>query len=690
MEDYSTSRKFFKYAFCSGVFQQASDIPFLYVYNSNEISSVPPERFSHCTDIVLVNCGIDDNRADILASNIQASVLEKLVLDFNRVSDSGIKALAEHLASSSVLQVFSIQCNFIRDSGAAALASSIAGIRSLRKLDLQGNGIGVEGVVAIAKASDETPGLDLYLYNVEVTQEGITKVLELRATTRIKTMVFGFSWDSVCEEGIEALRSVMELGTLPALRISDTGSNSMQTNLENIRTVLTEDQALGRNIRSLEVSGYYKDEGIFSAMSDILEITNHLQHFIFILREDCPTGLKKLSDQLKHLDLLSLVLDGNVITNISSLLLLLANSQVLANVHTLHLNGMRFSLDDVHHLCGVLGQLESLCCLRLPWTGDVGVVALAEALKGHTRLTELDISHNKSTSVYLSVTSVGMSATSIGMSALAPVVRANKIQHLRISENVIDGSCDDLALAIADCGETLQSLNICSTGLLVKGVLNQMKNKIRCLVILNISHNAIGSQGIEHLSESLKYCHQLVELNVSHTGIDSFGVVLLSESLQCCSHLVKLDISYNDIDTQGMLSLANTLAKYCNNLQELNLTGNKIASDGVPAIVYVMSNCCRLKELRLGGNEIGIEGAASLVEGWKHSSVLTVFLYGCFEESDELHLLKGDHPECDHCGRLLQLYHFNDFIILDVLGHIPKLICSVNSEAQSLPPSVSC
>ena len=263
VEDYSTSRKFFKYAFCSGVFHQANDIPCLYAYNSNEICSVPPERFSHCTDIVLVNCGVDDNRADILASNIQASVLEKLVLDFNRISDSGIKALCKHLASSSVLQVFSVQCNFIRDSGAAALACSIAGIRSLRRLDLQGNRIGKEGVVAIAKATEETSGLDLYLYNVKVSQENISRVLELRATTRIKTMVLCSSWDSVCDEGIEALRSVMELGTLPALRISNTCSNSIQTNMENIRTVLTEDQALGRNIRSLEVSYYYKEEGFF-------------------------------------------------------------------------------------------------------------------------------------------------------------------------------------------------------------------------------------------------------------------------------------------------------------------------------------------------------------------------------------------------------------------------------------------
>ena len=93
-------------------------------------------------------------------------------------------------------------------------------------------------------------------------------------------------------------------------------------------------------------------------------------------------------------------------------------------------------------LCRELEQLESHCCLRFPYTciGDTEAEALAKTLKIYNR------TYNK--------------ITSVGMSALAPVVRANKIQHLDISRNKIDGSCDYLALAIAGCGETLQSLKI--------------------------------------------------------------------------------------------------------------------------------------------------------------------------------------------------------------------------------------
>ena len=658
VEDYSTSRKVFKYALSSGV-PQASDIPCLYVYNFSEISSVPPERFCNCIDIVLVNCGIDNNSAEMLADNISAPVLEKLVLDFNRLSDTGAETLAKKIESSSMLQVLSVQCNFIKDSGAAALASSAAGVRRLRRLNLQGNFIGDEGVAAVAKAMETIPGLDLYLYNVQVTQEGISRVLKHRATTHIKTMVLESSWDSICEEGIEALRNVLKLGSLPALRISPTISNSIKTNTENIRAVLVEDQALGKSIISLEVIDYREDEDIVPALSDILENTKNLQCVIY--RTVSSTNLKKLGDQLKQSHLLSVCLEIRPECSLP----LFVNSNILANVHTFHLS-TRLSSEDVRTLCRELGQLKNLCCLRLPSVdiGDIGAEALAEALKDHTRLTELDVADN--------------TITSVGMSALTSVIRANKIQHLNLSKNSIDDSCNNLALAMANCEETLQTLNIHSTtSLLVKDVLNQMKCLER-LVILDISCNGIGSQGIEFLSVGLK---NIVELNVSDNAINSDDIIPLSESLQCCSQLVKLDIFNNNIGIEGILSLATKLV-YCKNLQELDLSSNKITSEGIPVIVdLVMKNCCHLKKLQLGYNEIGFEGVESLVKGWEHSSVLTVYLPQCLKSPHEQHLSEGEHPDCDDCGHLLRLYHSSDsvFIVLDLGRHIPKHIYSVNS-----------
>ena len=52
-------KKWLYYSFGFQVFQD-SDISWLHLYNSDEFSSLPQERFSYCTEVVLVNCGIDN------------------------------------------------------------------------------------------------------------------------------------------------------------------------------------------------------------------------------------------------------------------------------------------------------------------------------------------------------------------------------------------------------------------------------------------------------------------------------------------------------------------------------------------------------------------------------------------------------------------------------------------------------
>ena len=58
-------KKWLCYAFGFQVFQD-SDISWVHLYNSDEFSSLPQERFSYCSEVVLVNCGIDDEGAEIL------------------------------------------------------------------------------------------------------------------------------------------------------------------------------------------------------------------------------------------------------------------------------------------------------------------------------------------------------------------------------------------------------------------------------------------------------------------------------------------------------------------------------------------------------------------------------------------------------------------------------------------------
>ena len=635
--NYAVWRKILCYAFGFQVFQD-SDISWVHLYNSEAFSSLHQERFSCCTEAILVNCGIDNERAEILANRLNTSVLKNLVLDFNKISDSGAVALASCIARCSVVREISIQCNSIGDSGAIALADVLVNCSSLRRLDLQGNNLGDEGAVAIAKATESLPGLDLYLHNVNITDEGIERVLEYRASTKIRAMVFNSSWESISEAGIDALRSALKCDTLPALRISE-------ANIYNIETLMAEIQHV-RNIKRLECHDI-TDETV-PTLCRIMNYLCNIHHIdCLILESFSSTSAELLSDSLKtckslHSVTLDDILadaiiqfsflngDGSLrsslldalrcFSNIHSLELSLRNigsvgisllvsaHKSMGNLHTLNLSKNALGSDGAQDLSKVLVHYKSLRCLDLSHNmiGDSGAVALAEGLKDHTRLIELKLGDNN--------------ITSAGIAALIHVIRCNHLQHLdlsrcsQLSENVA-------ALVDVMCTDTLQTLKL--------------------------GANRLGVDGIVSLSVGLKNCTQLVELEIYGTGIGSLGLEYLGEGLRHCTKLKVLMLGYNNIKSYD-----------------------------VHTLLGIMESCRFLQELGLSASDIGVDNVAVLIKGWKNQSVLTLTIDYCFGEPHELALLKGESC-CNSCDHLLELYYNNDYVRIQlgyVGNYIPKVI----------------
>ena len=626
--NYAVWRKILCNAFFGFQVFQYSDISWVHLYNSDAFSSLHQERVSCCTEVILVNCGIGDEGAEILANRLNTSVLENLVLDFNRISDSGAVALASCIARCNVVREISIQCNSIGNSGAIVLADALVNCSRLRRLDLQGNNLGDEGAVAIAKATESLPGLDLYLHNVNITEEGIEGVLEHRASTKIRAMVFGSSWDAISEAGIDALRSALTCDTLPALKIS-------KTNIYNIETLMAELQHV-RNIRGLECHDITGD-----TVPTLCRIMNYLCNIHHVecrkLNSFSSTSAELLSDSLKTckslhsvtLDVLlnpkdsihsSLLYALKSCSNIHSLKLpsckigsvgislLFSANKSWVNLHTLDFTFNYFGSDGAQYLSKVLVHYKSLRCLNLfgNQIGDSGAVALAEGLKDHTRLIVLNLGAN--------------SVTSDGIAALIQVIRCNHLQHLELldcrqhSEGVA-------ALADVMCTDTLQTLML--------------------------GFNTLGVDGTKSLHIGLKNCAQLVKLYIHGNRIGSLGLEYLGKGL-----------------------------RHCTNLQVLEIGQNNIKSDAVPAILGIMESCRYLQELGLCKSDIGVDDAAVLIKGWQNQSVLTLCLSLCFDDPHGLALMKGESC-CNSCDHLLELYCNNDYvhIILDHLERcIPKVI----------------
>ena len=588
-----------------------SDISWVHMYNSVVLTSI---SFSCCSEVVLVNCGIDDKEAEMLANNLNTSVLGTLIVDFNQISNSGAEALASCLSRCGEVQEVSVQCNSIEDSGAIALVEAVVDCTSLRKLDMQGNAISDEGSIVIAKATGSLSGLDLYLHNVNITERGIERVLEHRASTEIRSMVFSSSWKGICEGGIDALRRALQCKTLPSLEITE-------SNIHDIEAV-TGELEHSLNIRGLQYI-HLSEDTVPTQCKIMQNLSNTLQHLDHRgnMSESCSQHLRDCIKACKSLR--SVMLDGdiystcvldalNCCTDLHTLHLrssigsdtapMLSNFKSWLNLHTLDLSFNRFGSKCAQCLGRVLVHCKNLRFLNLAGNkiGDSGVVAIAEGLKDHTILVDLDLGWYNN-------------ITLEGIAALATVFRFNHLHHLNLCYCSL-GSGGTTALVDSLCGGSLQTLNLSFTEL-----------------------------GVE-------------------------GTVALCSGLKNYTQLVKLGIAYNNIGSVGLTSLAMAL-KHCPNLQELNIDYNGITSDGVSAILDIMKSCEHLRALDLSGNKMGVDGAAVIVGEWQRKFVLILHLYDCFDDPHKS-ALYNQGKCCSSCDHLLKQYCSNDNVFSPGLSKV--------------------
>ena len=623
--DFVWWRKCLSYAFGFKVFED-SNLTWLHLFNSSlELSVLNLERLCYCTEVVLVNSGIDDKNTEILARKFNTLLLERLILDFNKISDTGAKALAECIAKCAVLREVSIQCNCIGDLGAIALAGALAHCSSLKILDLQGNSLGDEGAVAVAKATDCWVHLDLYLHNVNVSDTGMDRVLDQRPETNIRKMVFGSSWDSICSAGEEALEQALSCAKLPAINISHDANNyffvsnqiELLTGITTLSMAVTEDTVpiLCTIMKQLTILQRLECHDIHIINTDSEYLLSNTIKTCQSVRDITLRGSYHdkapvcLLEALRCMDLYSLDL-SSCILNDDCMAVLFTDHKPWVNLHTLRLANDSYNrkTEYWHNILGYCRTLRHLEC-------DIfEMESITEILQYHSTLVELKLTNS--------------SSSTINMYPLLQIVANNHLQVLGLTKcRVHDYELFRTMIEIQD-GEKLRSLTLADCDL------------------------------------------QLA------------GSVCLSDKLESFYRLHTLDLTDNEIGPIGMICIAEGL-RHCAYLQILMLHGNKITSEGLSSIAKIMESCTYLKELDLRENYVSnIESAIFLVTSWQHKNYLKIYL-------DALHqsLLLGKGC-CDSCYRLLRQYNKNDYILLllefeayhteDRYKSIPKLILKVS------------
>ena len=162
------------------------------------------------------------------------------------------------------------------------------------------------------------------------------------------------------------------------------------------------------------------------------------------------------------------------------------------------------------------------------------------------------------------------------LTAASSLIISKLINHLK--PHSLELSCNNLTdaglvkVSNAVIRNEVHVLNLAENGLTAQGM-KSISLMMNILKVLDISHNNIGDQGAETLSQGLAHTMTLQHLELNHCNIGSLGASELARTLTINSSLEILWINGNAIGHNGAVDVAATLC-INNTLKELSLTGD--------------------------------------------------------------------------------------------------------------------
>eukprot|EP00871_Galdieria_phlegrea_P005105 jgi/Galph1/5596/GphlegSOOS_G4278.1 len=118
------------------------------------------------------------------------------------------------------------------------------------------------------------------------------------------------------------------------------------------------------------------------------------------------------------------------------------------------------------------------------------------------------------------------------------------------------------------------------------------------VILLNLSNNRVGDEGVSFLGKSLRSQPLLTNLSLANNEIGASGVEALIESLKGGSKIETIDLSSNRIGDKGAFHIAQLLETCQCSLRCVNISNNCIGEDGLLALVRSLGNWKQVSELQ--------------------------------------------------------------------------------------------
>lgn len=124
------------------------------------------------------------------------------------------------------------------------------------------------------------------------------------------------------------------------------------------------------------------------------------------------------------------------------------------------------------------------------------------------------------------------------------------------------------------------------------------------VALLDLMSNLISPLGCEFLSKLMapEAKRGIIHLKLDHNSIGSEGIQKLAVGLCRNKVLQNLSLTYCDIDETGARALFDILIFQLSNLEEINLSGNRLRNDGVVQVLKGASVAKKLNKINLQDN----------------------------------------------------------------------------------------
>ena len=370
---------------------------------------------------LVTNC--DFQLSELLCEVVRAnSSLTHLVLNFNRIGDTGAESLSQALTVNSSLTECHLRFNKIGDTGAVSLSQALTVNSSLTNLDLSSNRIGDTGAKSLSQALTVNSSLtNLYLSFNSIGDTGAVSLSQALTVNSSLTNLH-LSSNRIGDTGAVSLSQALTVNS--SLTNLDLSSNRIgHTGAESLSQALTVNSSLTNLYLSFNSIG---DTGAVS-LSQALTVNSSLTNLHLSSNRIGKTGAESLSQALTvNSSLTNLHLSCNRIgeTGAKSLSQALTENSSLTN---LDLTSNSINVTGAKSLSQALTVNSSLTNLDLSSNsiGDTGAVSLSQALTKNSSLTNLDLRSNRigdtgavslsqALSVNSSLTNLDLSWNSIG------------------------------------------------------------------------------------------------------------------------------------------------------------------------------------------------------------------------------------------------------------------------------------